>query len=145
MLSSATYISERDATTVAITWLERNNNSPMNLTLGSSIKTILHYPENLEGQGYYLVILNPNGWLVIPSDSSYEAILMFGQGFMTPEIWESSLMFSMLSQPTSEFNDSMPMSSKMNSLAAPSDADTLSDMQRQNRWQILLECVHIKL
>jgi len=55
MVSSATYVSEKDVATVTKSWLE-SNESPMNLILGSSIKSILNYPGNLGNHGYYLVI-----------------------------------------------------------------------------------------
>ena len=84
--AGASLISEGQARLAAQNWLEKNAVAPMDTSLGQNIGQIKHYQgEKYGNPGYYAVFLEPKGWIIIPADDSYEAILAFGDAYLTPE------------------------------------------------------------
>jgi hypothetical protein len=94
--ASALFVSENDALAVVKTWLEKNP-SPMNSQMGNSIREIKHYQGTEYGNpGYYVIFLDPNGWVIVPADDSFEPILAFGDDKLTSEGYNASPLRYML-------------------------------------------------
>jgi hypothetical protein len=86
----ASFIQEEQARNVVENW-RMMNSSPMNSTMGHVIEEIRYYQGEPYGNpGYYVAFLNPNGWVIVPADDSFEPILAFGAGKLTPELFETS-------------------------------------------------------
>jgi hypothetical protein len=49
--------------------------------IGQSVKEVWLYKDGQSGNiGYYMVILEPNGWVILPADDEFWPIQSFGQG-----------------------------------------------------------------
>jgi len=56
----------------------------MNSSIGQEIEEIRHYQGEPYGNpGYYVVLLNPGGWVVVPADDAFEPILAFSSDKLT--------------------------------------------------------------
>ena len=88
--ADASFIQEEQAHRVVKNWLAKNSR-PMNTTMGQGIEEIRYYQGEPYGNpGYYVAFLNPNGWVIVPADDTFEPILAFGSGKLTPELYEAS-------------------------------------------------------
>ena len=76
--AGAGFVNVEQARLAAQNWLVKNVGAPMDTSLGQNIRQIKHYyGEKYGNAGYYAVFLDPQGWIIIPTDDSHEAILAF--------------------------------------------------------------------
>jgi len=77
------YIQEEQARRVVENWLAKNPR-PMYSSIGQEIEEIRHHQGEPYGNpGYYVVFLNPGGWVVVPADDAFEPILAFSSDKLT--------------------------------------------------------------
>ncbi|MDR1583292.1 MAG: hypothetical protein LBS55_08560 [Prevotellaceae bacterium] len=89
-------ISAEQAGTAVRRWVE-DGSGTIEETLGQTVKTIKRYDGEKSGNiGYYLVILNPAGWAVVPADDRFWPVPLFGSGKMTPELFENTVWYDAL-------------------------------------------------
>ena len=90
------FVSIEKARSVAKTWLEKTE-KPMGETLGLNINDIVRYQGDEHGNpGYYVVFLEPHGWLIIPADDSLEPVIAFGEEYLTSKDYEQSPLHFLL-------------------------------------------------
>lgn len=74
------FVNQQSARIVAQNWINMSGNK-FARDIGYQIKEATHLQgENYGNPGYYFITLSPQGWLIVPADDSYEAILAFGEG-----------------------------------------------------------------
>lgn len=132
--ASASFIDATQAHTVVENWLNLNP-VPLSQGLGSKIRTIVPYRGTVYGNpGYYVVFLDPSGWVVVPADDRLEAIRAFGDEFLTPEMFDASPLKTL-------FKVNLPAESTVFTTAerrrAPAGAQASS-----KRWQALQQQAH---
>ena|GEM_PF-4518870 len=104
---NAGFVTESDAISVAKNWLAMNE-APMEEPMGKTIREIQRYQGGKYGiPGYYVVFLDPNGWVIIAADDQFEPVLAFGRDYLTSKVFEESVLshFFHIQSPVSE--DSM--------------------------------------
>jgi hypothetical protein len=132
-ISQANPINEAQARLAALNWLSENP-QPFGENMGRVIKDSVAYKGDTAGDvGYYLVMLEPNGWLILPADDSFWPTITFGAGVMTKEQFESSLWYSITVFNRPEGNNQSPTRG-----ATPSSEDDFT-VKAQKRWSHLLE------
>ena len=81
--SWAEFISETQARNVAVSWLN-SEGTTIDPPMGRKIENVVSYTGGRAGNiGYYLVLLDPSGWIVLPKDDRFWPIAAFGSGKMT--------------------------------------------------------------
>ena len=126
----ALFIQEEQARIVVENWSTKNPN-PMNSAIGQVIEEIRYYQgEHYGNPGYYVVFLNPNGWVIVPADDTFEPILAFGADKLTPEQYEESFIPHL-------FRVDVPMQAFSLS-SSQGSIKTKANIERENRWGILL-------
>jgi hypothetical protein len=126
----ASFIQEEQALKVIENWRAKNP-TPMNSTMGHVIEEIRHYyGEPYGNPGYYVVFLNPTGWVIVPADDTFEPILAFGAGKLTPELYETSPIRYLfrIDAPKQAFSAASTREIKK----------TKASVEREKRWGILL-------
>ena len=99
-IASGNTVTREEARIVAQNWLNKDRNT-MKASLGREIDSVVHYSgESYGTPGYYVVFLSPQGWLLVPAAESFEPVLAFGEGRMTPEQFESSRLAAMIKLDT---------------------------------------------
>jgi hypothetical protein len=84
-------ISAGQAETAVQRWVA-DGSGTLGETLGQTVKTLKRYEGEKSGNiGYYLVILEPAGWAVVPADDRFWPVPLFGSGKMTPELFENTV------------------------------------------------------
>jgi hypothetical protein len=135
--ANASFVSEEDALNAVKTWLKKNP-APMETQIGNSVKEIRHYHGEESGEpGYYVVFLNPKGWVILPAEDTFEPILAFGGEKLTPERYENSPLYYMLHVDISQ----QDISTKMVKLNLKSNSKESTELE--NRWNILRSIVFI--
>ena len=87
----AGFMPEEKALILANNWI-KHNAKPLDTEIGRTVAESFHYQR--EGFGYYLVLLEPQEWLVIPYDDSFEPILAFGGERIDKSGWDASPLAS---------------------------------------------------
>jgi hypothetical protein len=83
-------IGENQARQAVSNWLY-DKSDHFDENLGLCIETVKKYQGGQAGDiGYYLVILKPSGWVIVPADDRYSPIQSFGSGKMTLDSFEGS-------------------------------------------------------
>jgi hypothetical protein len=127
-------ITESDVADIANNWLAMNE-TPMEESMGNVIREIQHYQGGKYGiPGYFVVFLEPNGWIIIPADDQFEPVLAFGRNFLTAQAFEESMLshFFHIQSPVSSDVYLTSMSSKAHS-AVPHTSKSRQQVNR--RWQ----------
>ncbi|MDR0661891.1 MAG: C10 family peptidase [Holosporales bacterium] len=85
----ATFVDRAQALTIVENWLTLNHNSHiLDQTLGNKVDSLVFYENTSEEEaGYYIVFLDPSGWVIVPSDDRLEPIIAFGDSYLTPELY----------------------------------------------------------
>jgi hypothetical protein len=87
---SAKFVTEEDARTVVQNWLEMTPMDSLAIE-GTEIMEVMHFEGDFYGKpGYYVVLLDPDGWVIVPADDSFEAIIAFGKGSFSREEYARS-------------------------------------------------------
>jgi hypothetical protein len=131
-------VSQEQAEAVARNWLNGSPMSIKSLDTSTSIREIIHLQGEEHGQyGYYLVILEPQGWLVIPAEDSYEPILAFGSNHVTIDTWKSSILNALI-----EINPVIIPKSQARTLTTSTFP---SDSLKARRWARFLKSNNLEL
>ena len=135
--SSAMFIDMQEAQNIVENWLILSE-GPITDEMGAIIREIVHYQGEIHGEpGYYMAFLDPNGWVAVPADDSYEAIRAFGTGFITSQDFANSLMPHLLrvDLPQEQTQKAMQaLSSRGNG-----NQELNSKEPRKKRWDSLSE------
>lgn len=98
--SWAEFISETQARNAAISWVN-SDGAAIDHEIGRQIGSIVSYTGGTAGDvGYFLVLLEPSGWVVIPKDDRFWPVAAFGSGKMTPALFEESFFKKIISFST---------------------------------------------
>jgi len=105
---SARFVSEEEARIVARNWLEMTPTESFALE-GIEVREVMHFAGGFHGNpGYYVVLLNPSGWVIVPADDRFEAIIAFGEGSFSREEYARSPLAAFLSvNITDEIEESL--------------------------------------
>lgn len=132
-MAEAAFVDEQQAREVVVNWL-RMNDTPMRENMGTAIREVRRYRGGEHGNpGYYVVFLEPTGWVVVPADDRLEAIRAFGKGSPSAKEFDTSVSASLFRV---EVTDSMQGNFKMQ--ARRSDAQ-ISASPVFKRWEKLLK------
>jgi hypothetical protein len=126
-------VTEADVRTVIINWLIENPNR-FGEQLGTDISEIKLYKGGMGGSaGYYLVTLEPNGWVILPADDDFWPIQSFGGARMTPELFENTAWHEV-----TRF-DGLTATSLNRASSAIGSSNEISDIVKKNRskWRSL--------
>jgi len=130
--ASARFISEEEARLVVQNWLEITAMESLSME-GTEIREVMHFVGELHGNpGFYAVLLEPCGWVIVPAHDSFEAIIAFGQGSFTREEFVSSPLAAFLRVDVVE--EESFLRGVRN--AVPQQKTTRNDA-RSRRWQAL--------
>lgn len=103
--ANAAFITSEQALLIAENWLTLSQGNMVE-NLGKNIREIKYYfGEEYGYPGYYLVFLDPKGWILIAADDRLEAIRAFGESSLTSEEYERSsgrFLFSIFLNPHNE-------------------------------------------
>ena len=89
-LSHTAPISETQAEFAVSRWLS-DKNAHFGENMGATIQTYRKYQGGRYGDtGYYLFLLQPSGWVIVPADDCFPPIKSFGGGKMTFDSFEKS-------------------------------------------------------
>jgi hypothetical protein len=95
-IASAKFISEEEAKTVVQNWLEITPIESLSIT-GTEVREVMRFEGGQYGNpGYYIVLLEPEGWVIVPADDNYEAVIAFGQGSFSREEYVKSSLASLI-------------------------------------------------
>jgi len=99
----ARQISEQDVRIAVASWLQLPSEH-FEENLGNNIKQVELFRGGVSGNiGYYLVILEPAGWMILPADNRFWPVQMFGSGIMTIENFKSSVWYRAIHFSDSSF------------------------------------------
>lgn len=94
--ASAAPITEAQAKAAVANWLSVNP-APLNEKMGNTVGEVVSYKGGRFGTaGYYLVLLEPVGWAVLPADDRVGPILAFGSGKRTKASYEQSTLYHLM-------------------------------------------------
>jgi hypothetical protein len=142
---SAKFISEQEARTVVQNWLEMTPKESLSIS-GTEIEEVIRFEGGFYGTpGYYLVLLD-QGWVIVPADDNFEAIIAFGQGSFSREEYALSPLAAFLSVNADQ-EDSLSPSADMSLYSMNNDMQTshsyaakneaVQNKARASRWQTL--------
>ena len=128
--ASARFISEQEARIVVKNWLDMTPTETLSIE-GTEIREVMHFVGEPYGNpGYYAVLLNPSGWVIVPAHDSFEAIIAFGQGSFTREEYARSPLATLIQIDVDE-------ESFLRGRSAVTRQEATQDNARAERWQIL--------
>ena len=127
------FVKRHVADEVAISWILKDSN-PMKDGMGHKVRETLVYRGGAHGYpGYYVALMDPAGWMVIPADDAFEPVLAFGNDFMTREIFERSPLFHLVRVDAPRL-DQMTTSSRS---VGVQDIPEIKRRERKSRWYYL--------
>ena len=132
--ATAAFVTKDQALRVATNWLQEKEN-PFDTKMGNHVQEIVYFHgESYGNPGYYVVFLNPSGWLVIPADDGFEPVIAFGENVINSADWSKNPLSLLLRIDLPQ--DAAPR------LMTTSAAAVINDpikKQQYNRWQKLLQ------
>lgn len=130
----AVTVPEGDVALAVNNWLSDEAGS-FGENLGHSVKEVRLYKGGASGNiGYYLVILEPNGWVILPADDEFWPIQSFGRGAMTPDAFEKTLWHDI----TSFSKEDLPSSLKSALSSGGTPAKISKETKKsQAKWRSL--------
>ena|GEM_PF-6286061 len=144
--ASAKFISEEEARVVIENWLKITPSESLGFK-GTEIREVMRFESGRYGNpGYYLALLEQDGWVIVPGDDGYEAIIAFGEGSFSREEYELSPLADFLSvnadledalsQP-SALSDNRDNAQESDSVKAAINGNSAHKQARADRWKTL--------
>jgi hypothetical protein len=142
--SSAKFITEEEAGIVVQNWLEMTPTEQVSIN-GTEIREVMRFDGDFYGSpGYYVVLLDPDGWVVIPADDSYEAIIAFGQGSFSREEYARSPLAAFIQVNADNENQNLYSAYSTNNQTQTNRSqrnaakrEVTQNEKRAKRWQTL--------
>jgi hypothetical protein len=120
----------------AVSNLLMHDSSHFGENLGEIVGDVRLYRGGQSGDiGYYLVLLEPSGWVIVPADDRFSPIQSFGSGKMTFDSFEGS--FWQVITYFGDINNSGNRSSRAFSNSSSSSVDKTSKRNKK-KWKKLL-------
>ena len=111
---------------------------PLDTPMGCRIDEIIHYKGGPYGDaGYYVAFLEPCGWVAVPADDWFEAVMAFGSDAVAPDDWIKTAIASILHVNSSKGMTSVVMGSALPSNSRSMGRPYVSSMKK--RWNTLLQ------
>ena len=128
------FVNIRQARNVATSWILKDSN-PMKNGMGHKVREVLVYSGGIHGNpGYYVALMEPAGWMIIPADDAFEPILAFGNDLMTREAYEQSPLFRLVRVDAPRLHQRATATSRP---IGGEDIPEAKRLEREDRWNYL--------